>query len=596
MTLQGLPDFDQSIQSEKCQIFYPYENVGDHLVVPDSIQISDLSSNRSNFSLTLVRGQNPMLPPKPHGLLDFELQLDYPLDAALTLLRETNFDATVQPIVFKSGFLRLYPQVHTDEIPEDLKSPIPLAWNGLTSARYSLTISESTAIALKGALTGDILKLLAHVEMEIVGVAPRLPIRVRFDPAVLLDQLAALGNAQRQVSCEEILSFFYRDVESLPLEIVGEMPPDGFANTMTDWIRAHFGTFIPSPQDDSKPYIALSSENHGSIELNLSQPLQAYRTIVLTLDPLAAGRQLVQTQGLDAVFQEATIPPIPTGTWSIDVSANLPNRRPGVLSIGVTLNAAPVLPYRPQAKIVSAELIPPDDSAKLMLRLSPIEKLEYTFSTSVVLQDASKIQQLKSEEFSHVGTRLYTRPDQFPVNFISIEATRSLLEIATVQGTCRWQEEETFSTQIFELNREDFEVALALPKQATKATLEISAHSLEGTQTLQIAPFPAKNCQLGLHSFGEYGAHQVDVECEFSEGTRICAIDLLPEDALETIVLFFTPTQPHKTWNWLAKSPFRAGYRYRFHRDPGATPAEWSTIQSPFVPLKIQAQNLALNA
>lgn len=224
-----------------------------------------------------------------------------------------------------------------------------------------------------------------------------------------------------------------------------------------------------------------------------------------------------------------------------------------------------------------------------MLRLSPIEKLEYTFSTSVVLQNASKIQQLKSEEFSHSGTRLYIRPDQFPVNFISIEATRSLLELTTIQGTCRWREGEIPNAQTFTLSQAEAAIALALPKQATNATLEISARSLGGTQTLQIPSFPAKNCQLGLHSFREYGAHQIGVECEFRDDTRICAIDLLPEDAPEPSVLFFTPAQPSKTWSWLAKSPFRAGYRYRFHRDPGATPAEWSAIQHPFVPLKIQA-------
>lgn len=597
MSLQGLPDFYQPIQTEGWQIFYPYENAGECLVLPDSLQIGEHANGNPDLTLTLVRGQNPLLLPKPHGLLDFRLQSHYPLNEALNLLRETNSNATVQPIAFQSGFLRLYPQIQTDEIPEDLKLPMPLAWNGLTSARYSLTISESTAIALKGALTGNILKLLARAEIEMIGVAPRLPLQVRFDPAVLLNQLAALGNAQRQIACEDILSFFRRDLQLLPLEVIGEVPPDGFAETMTDWIRAHFGTFIPSPNDDSKPHIALSSGNSGSIEWNLSQALQAYRTIVLTLDPLSAAHQLVQTQGLDAVFQETTVPPIPTGTWSISVAANLPDRRPGVLSMGVTLKAPPVLPYRPQARIASAELTPPDDSATLMLRLSPIEKLEYMVSTSVVLQDTNGIRQLKSEEFSHVGDRLYIRPDQFPVNFMAIEATRSLLELATLQGTCHWQEGETLNSQPFELNRENAATALVLPKQATNTTLEISARSLEGTQTLQIPLFPAKNCQLGLHSFREYGAHQITVECDFSDDVRIWAIDLLPEDAPETemSVLFFTPVQPHKTWSWLAKSPFRAGYRYRCHRDLGASPAEWSAVQSPFVPLNIQAQKLVTN-
>jgi hypothetical protein len=591
MSLQGLPDFHQPIATEEGQIFFSYET-GSCFVLPNALSIGNRPNAQPDFALTLVRGQNPTLSPKPYGLLDFQLQPYYPLDAALNLVREQDSQATVQPIVFQSGFLRLYPEV--DDIPDDLKVPIPLAWNGLTSARYSLKLSESTAIALKGALTGKILRLQGRAEMEAIGVAPRLPIRVRFDPAMLLNQLATLGNAQRQIACDDILNFFRKDIRTLPLEAVSTMPLEGFlegfAETMTDWIRAYFGTFIPSPSDDGQSYIALSSENHGSFEWDLSQPLQAYRTIVLSLDPLESARQLVQNQGLDAVFQELTVPPIPTGTWTIKASANLPDRRPGVIAIGVTLKFPPALPFRPQAKIVSAQFIPPSDAATLILRLSPVEKLEYKFFTSVVLENANGTRELKSEEITHQGERLSLRPDQFPVKFLIIEGARSLLALATIRGICRWQEAEQINTQIFELTTAEPVIALALPKDISNATLEIFAQSLEDNQTLHIDPFPAKNCQLGLHSFREYGAHQISVECEFSETVKLWAIDLLPDGAPESemSVLFFTRSQPQKPWSWLAKSPFRSGYRYRLHPPSEASPSAWSTLQSPFVPLKIQ--------
>ncbi|MGV0025917.1 hypothetical protein [Phormidesmis priestleyi] len=591
MSFQGLPDFHQPIQSEDGQIFFSYET-GGRFVLPNALSIANRSNAQPDFALTLVRGQNPTLPPKPYGLLDFQLRPHYSLDAALNLVRKQDLQATVQPIGFQSGFLRLYPEV--DDIPDDLKVPIPLAWNGLTSARYSLKLSESTAIALKGALTGKILRLRGQAEMETIGVAPRLPIRVRFDPATLLNQLAALGNAQRQIACDDILNFFRKDLRALPLEAISAMPLEGFlegfAEAMTDWIRAYFGTFIPSPSNDGRSYIALSSENHGSFEWDLSQPLQAYRTIVLSLDPLAAARQLVQDQGLDAVFQELTVPPIPTGTWTIRASANLPDRRPGIIAIGVTLKSPPALPYRPQARIASAEFIPPNDTATLTLRLSPIEKLDYQFFTSVVLEDANGTQELKSQEVTYQGERLSIRPDQFPVKFLIIEGTQSLLALATIRGICRWQEIERINTQTFELTAAESVIALALPRDVSNATLEIFAQSLEDNQTLQIDPFPAKNCQLGLHSFREYGAHQISVECEFSD-VKLWAIDLLPDGApqSEISVLFFTPSQPQKTWSWLAKSPFRSGYRYRPHPTLDAPLADWSALQPPFAPLKIQA-------
>ncbi|GAP95157.1 hypothetical protein [Leptolyngbya sp. NIES-2104] len=575
MSLQGLPDFHNPIQFEQGWIFYPYENAGNCFVLPNAIDIGN-TNDKPDFNLILVRGQNPILPPKPHGLLEFRLRTNYPLTEALDAIRTKQSDATIQPVIFRAGFLRLY----ADEIPNDLKAPIPLAWNGLTSARYGLTVSDLTAIELKGALTNNVLKLMARAEMEMIGVAPRLPIQVRFDPAVLIDRLATLGDAQRQIACEEITTFFRSNL--LPLEIIGDSSNLEFAETMTDWVRAQFGTLIPSPNNDGRAYIKLASVSSGHYEWDLSQPLQAYRTVILTLDPLASARRLVQEKGLSEVFQEAIVSPIPTGSWSIAVSANLPDRRPGVLSISVCLKAAPVLPFRPQARVISSELLPPNDSANLLLRLSPNEPLNYTFSTTVVIQDINGVQQLNSEDFSHTGDRLYIRPNQFPVNFLMLDAARSIIAIAKVQGICRWQEGEKSNAQWFDL---DGELTLALPKTATNSTIELTAQSLDSSQTLKIAPFPAKNCQIGLHSFREYGAHQISIECEFSEGLKIYAIELLPEDSPDINVLFFTPVQPVKVWSWFAKSPFKAGYRYRPRRDPAV---EWSAVQSPFVPLKIQ--------
>jgi hypothetical protein len=587
MSLQGLPDFSQPLYTANSQTFYGYENAANGAVVPQSIAPTD-------FSLTLVRGQNPIGLPKPHGLLNLRLQPVYPLTEALEAIRSQNPSAIVQPLLCQSGFLRLYSAIRTETIPDDLKAPMPLAWNGLTLARYSLSVSESTAVTLKGALQGNILKLMAAAEMEIAGVAPRLPLQVRFDPAVLLDHLAALGDAQRQVPCEAILNFFRGDVRSLPLEILpsenlGEIPLEGFAETLTDWVRANFGRFIPCPTDELKPHVALATANRGSVLWDLSQPLLAYRTIVMVLNPLAAAQQLVQTQGLDAVFQELTVPPIPTGTWPVFVTANLSDQRPGIVSIGVTLKAPSVVPFRPQARIVSAEFIPPADSAQLWLKLSPAEKLTYTFSTSVVLQDDSGVQQFYGEEIAHSGEYLSLQPGHFPVRFIPLEATPSLLKIATIKVICHWQEGEVSKSQSIELQQNAAAITLTLPKSAIAATLELSAHSLDGTQSLSIPPMLAKNCQIGLHSFREFGTHQIEVECKFSDGTTLYAIDLLPEAAPVSAasVLFFTPAQPRKTWSWLATSPFQAGYRYRRHPAPEEPPAPWSETQSPFAALKI---------
>ena len=87
MSLQGLPDFHQSIQFEGGYVFYPYENAGDYSVLPSAIDIGS-TNQQLDFSLVLVRGQNPILPPKPHGLLEFRLQPHYQFTEALNAVKQ----------------------------------------------------------------------------------------------------------------------------------------------------------------------------------------------------------------------------------------------------------------------------------------------------------------------------------------------------------------------------------------------------------------------------------------------------------------------------------------------------------------------------
>jgi hypothetical protein len=604
MSLRGLPDFHQPIQGDGWQVFYPYEG-GMFVLAPTAIELGDREDGQPDFTLTLVRGQNPDLPPKPYGLLDFRLQPCYPIVEALTELRSRRPDAMVQPAMFTAGFLRLYPATTVEPIPEELKQPIPLAWNGLSAGRYSLRASAATITLLKTALTGSVLNLIAQAEMELVGVAPRLPLWVKFNPAILLDQLATtLGDSQRRVASKDIVDCFmnhFNGTTLLPLEISGDIAsvlPNDFAMTFTDWIRAHYGTFVPSPHFDRTGYLALAEGEPDRIkpeivEWDLSKPIQTTRTIELLLHPLEAARQIVAERSLDAVFQEVIVPQMPTGALPIEVSANLPAARFGVLAIGVTLRAAPFLPYRPQAQVVSTEFQPPYDRARLFLRLSPIEKPVYTFATYVVLQDAQGVRQLRSAEISHQGNQLALQPNQFPVSFIPISATRSLLEQGTVEGICRWQEGQNLKSQTFELNQQHSIIALTLPQAASEPTLEFTAYSLDRTRSISIPSIPASRHQLGLYSFLEYGSHQISIECEFDNQTTFYAIELLPEHSPETEVslILLTPDHPRKTWSWLAKSPFYAGYRYRPHRSadhfPDRSVADWSDIQSPFTSLKL---------
>lgn len=600
MSLQGLPDFYKPIPGNGYQIFYPYENAGDYIILPDLLEISDRPDDDPDFRLDLVRGENPNLLPSPYGILDFRLQPHYAIAEALTLLRQQHSEAMISPAIFASGFLRLYAIGQTDEIPADLRVPMPLTWNGLGNARFTLKLAPTTALLLKSSIEGNALLLSADAEMELEGVAPRLPLQVRFNANHLLSLLASLGNEQRQIARSEILRFFRQDISLLPFEVVGTVSDrETLAETLTDWVRVYFGKFIPSPNDDAKPYLALipAPSDDRSIEWDLSQPLRVPRPLVLNLNPLAAAQKIVQAQGIDAIARTTIIPAFSTGILPVSVSANLPAHRPGVIAMGVTLRAAPYLPYRPQAVIATTELTPPEDQARLLLRLAASEPPQYTVMTFVVVSNSQGAKQFKSDEMPHSGDTLYLNLDDFPVTFLPMEALRSLLEIASIRGVCRCLDQGILLEQSFVLNLEQPAIALCLPQTAAGATLDITAQCRSTDKILRLNSLPAKPLKLGLHSFREYGPQTVQIDCNFNDATSLIAIDLLPEDrpVEEMQVLSFTLSRPHREWTYLARSPFQVGYRYRLHSEDSTLPFAWSAVLPPFERLTISTLTLEIN-
>jgi hypothetical protein len=594
-------DFQQPIREEGLTIFRSFEDATRYTLLPDVLMVAERSDKRPDFLLELVRGQKPQLPPEPYGLLDMRLRPAYRMEKALGVLRNHKPGAMLQETSFVYGFIRLSPSGDVGDAPKELFQPVPLTWNGLGTARFVLRLPLPAALLLKGALLGEILPIRAIAEMFISGVSPRLPISVRFDPAQLIGKLIALGNNERQVVWQDIVQFLRRDVQTLPFEIIkrrGEIETDRLAEAMADRVCQRFAKFIPSPKADAQPYVVLQAPadvGSGQFEWDLSEPITVTRPLVLSFDPLEVARLLIRDVGADTVIQQTIVPPIKIGTLPVNITANLPAQRLGVLALGVNINAAPHPPHRPQAIIETAELAAPKDSATVLLRFSPAEQPEYTFSTLVIVEDEMK--RYEGRETRHSGNRLDLQPGDFPVTFVLIEATTDLLELASIQGVCRRQQKDSNFKQAFELNLAQASVAIAVPEDAKGTTVDIEARSKDGGQTLLLNSLPAESLRLGLTSFREYGPHEVEIEAVFTGDVKLVAIDLLPEgkaEARENIAtLHFTPAQPKRAWNWFARSPFAAGYRYRVHRNADTPAAAWSQPQSPFERLIIDANLLA---
>jgi hypothetical protein len=610
MNLLGIPDFQAPMPDGAFQVLRPFLQEGaPAFLVPDALDVARDRSGLPEIRLRKVRPVNPMLPPEPYALFDLSLVPVYPFERGLEILRALFPEGRLEPVAFRSGYLRLTPHADAAGFPEALAVPSPLAWNGLANAHYGIRLGLEGAAFLESLLVDGALAVSARAEMEIAGVSQRDASTVHFDPAALVAGLSARADERGRIPREKILAILETDPGTLGFA-ADRVRDDrrAFALALMDRIRSRMAVFTPAPgaaadgDAANSTYLTLTPEaagaGSGRATWDLAEPELTFRPLVLTMNPLDAARAAIADSGLEVIVPAPVIvPPIAAGVHSVSITANLPENRPGVPAVGVTLRAPPAPPARPQAQIASAELTPPDDAAVVALRLAPTEPLRYLYRTFVMVEEDSGPRRIEGEELESRDTRLRLSVDDFPVRFIVVEAGQDLREMAEIGGSCRWSTGEIS----FFIGPSARETSIPLPREAVDPVIEVHVRPREAGGVLTIGPLPARSLHLGLPSFPEYGPHVIRVACAFEEATPgsmaadLVALDLVPEgregESGAVGILAFTRAQPSKEWRYLSSSPFRAGYRYRIRseHDAGQLPP-WSELQSPFVPLSIDAR------
>jgi hypothetical protein len=580
-------------------MFYPYEGAGKHIFMPDGLKLAERVDGSPDFILEFIRGLNPALPPMPHGTIDFRVTPTYRTDQALRILREIHPGAMIEPVSFSSAKLVIR-ALGTTSPPDDIKAPIQMVWNGLGTARSFLKISVDTATIIKRSLESDILSLQAYAELEMSGISPRVPVKVKFDPEILLGVLTSLGDEKRNVQLSKVLEFFMRDPQSIPVNISGDfsgIDRREFSEAITDRLIDRFCSFtLPPPEGFMEPYISLPGNGQvesGTFEWDLFEPLEVVRALILNLAPLQAISDWTKDHKLDGIYREVVVPAIQTGFLPVVVSANLPVQIFGVLMLGVNVRAPPNPPNRPQALSEFLELKSQEDSTRVVLRFSPAERPEYIFQTFAVIKDMGSPRELYGPETSYKEDYIGLNPDDFPIDFVMVGASKNLLKISVLRGSSRWSASGTTIEQPFDLSMERPSAAIAVPRGIEDVIIEVEAHPIDGSVSLKIGPVRTKVLKIEQCSFPEYGPHKIVIECIFGGGVNLFAIDLLPEGAPEpqASVLHFTLSEPKREWSWVADSPFHSGYRYREHRNPDQAQDTWSEIKSAFEDLVIQAKS-----
>jgi hypothetical protein len=586
--LYGLPDFGARQPTDGFELCAPYEP-GPFLLWPNGLDVKRTALGRPDLQLVFVRTSGAGA---DYGALDFGIERVQPSEGALTWLRRGHPGATLAMVPFESGFVRLVAGPDLVNVPPDLQQPSPLGWGGIDSSRFNLRLSSDSASIVKAGLTST-LAISVRLEVEVRGVAPRVPATVVFDPAALLGPLVPAGASSRQIPRSVLDEYFLDAPGKLPLVLEGDPPSDraAFAQAMAGRVRAEFGRFVPSPTAAGPSYLELAELPHGSVRWNLAEPAVVRHAWVFTLDPFTAARELARVAGIDAVYREVTKAPLPLGFFDVDVQAFLPPTRLGVVELGVELAVPARPPFRPAADSRSVPLVPPGDHGVAHFRLSPFEKLSYAYTTYAAVSERGKIRRLDGESRNETTQALALQAHDLPIDLLELSADPALLAVAGLSGALGYTAPSGAQVATsFALDAARPRTSVALPRDAASATLTADARPLDGAgAAIRLGPMPAAGQHFTLASFAGYGAHQVSIACAFDPGAAgPFAIDLVadgqPDAPANITTVFLTRDAPTKDWTYVAVSPFRAGYRWRAH--PGGS---WSAPLAPGARLELTA-------
>lgn len=583
MAYEGLLDFQAPARTGSRTLFYAYATPGEpFFVLPDALAVASRPSGQPDFSLEKVRvgvGET-------YGVLDLRVTSRCRLDEALAQARTITPDSTVRLAPLASGFLRFtLVQDAATGVPANFLGPVEIASDGLGTIRLVVRLTTEAALLVERALMAEALAVSALAEMEVIGVSPRVPLMVAFDPKRLLEFVSAAVGKDGLVSRADVISALLQR-EAMPLTITGDgssVEPLLLAEVLCDRIRARYASAAPAPTLDGKAYMKLAPADPGRVEWDLKEPELVHRPLVLSFDPLNEARAIVAQHGAQAVIHLTDVEPINTGFLRVLLSANLPSFRPNVASAGANLRALANPPKRPQPISETVEFAPPVDRGGATLHFSPLEPQKYSVVPYVITTGASgKFSTFEGAPVPASSGMVTLYPDQFGVRFLPVEFAKELLEIASVTLVLS-------SGESFPIPDGVTAAAIALPNSANPGTIRVNAAEKGGHGLASFGPVQAAPLHVGLTSFREYGAHTISIETEFIAGDALLALDLQAETASDWITVAFTPDHPQRRWGWTASSPFRAGYRYRWHGDASQPAGEWSEVQQPFSDLKVSS-------
>jgi hypothetical protein len=567
---------------------------GPWTVLPTGLELATRPDGAPDLLLELVRPSVPVPDREDaYAVLDLRLGAVCRLQEALQEARAVDPDATVVPAALGRGWLR-FDAPHDLDVPLDLMQPVSLGFRGLADVRWTLPLAPAGGSMLRDVLVEGALTLSATALFEVAGIAPRLPMRVRAARGDVAVGLAALVGADGGAPRDAVLQALRTDPSVLGFELLadGTAPaPEAVAEVLCDLLVCGFATLQLGRE--APLLVPASDPRAGDLDRDLREPLLTTRPLTLALDPLAAARAASAGSGPESLVRQTTVARFDAGLRPLRVRANLPAARVGLVALGGRIAKAAAPPNRFAAVAAAVDFAEPADEGTVTLRLAPGEDPVVDVEPYAVIQAGHKVRRIGGRIRQERRPVTLLVAEDFPLRFVRVSATDSLLMLADVAGVCRfrWGGEE--AELPFAVTASATACSLALPADADQAELLLELSSVDGLGTVALPPGPAADIVVGLASVAEYGSQSLPATCTFADGVELYAIDVIADGAADghpPQVLTFTPDRPQRIVSWFAASPFRCGLRHRPHPGPGAEPAPWSAPHPPSEPLLLTAE------
>ncbi len=608
----GRPDWHAPTHVAGRPAFAAYERPGQFYVAP--VRLSATTQDQEpSFRLDIYQQDRGAEGLARFSLLSVGFTTEFDLDALRRTIDDSSFQADVGPIEAERGWVRLTSASALD-LPEALHALQPLDIVGLGTMGLSVRLDDVSTDLFLGALRRGMTTIGAQAWVAIRGVAERIALTVAFDPAALWTMLKPL--TQRS----DAQDLYGLDMYGLDLGVLREVlisTPErlGFpmlsalaqeqktiaANALIDRFCDRFaglfpdvgvGAHIAAGQDSPKTRIVFDPARMlpGTIVWDLSEPLFATRMFAITADLLSPLREWPAAEWEARVVNHHDVRALGSGWHRVTIRQNLPARRIGMLQSQVELTAPPKLPMRPFTAKASARFDSRAQSATAELRLAPNEALAYRYKTAVTIIDQGRAERIEGPVRESEHENLVVSPDDFGVNFVIVEADIAFLSEARITvelyGTRRGR---PWSTQ-GQLDASAYDIAFAVPHDVESPQIRAIARINDGTSDSRnecsMAPIAAEHLRLDAFSFEGSGRRSVDIECEFDDDKPQLVLELAPEgrqnEPARRHQIRMTPASATAQWSWLALSPFRSGYHWRWHGQ-----SEWSEVAQPAQPLKL---------